>query len=279
MARTHHMQLILTTVAVVAAVSPVFAVDVQREIIDPAEALVGRGYCTQGTGPRCFDCSGFVVQLYRPFVPDLPRVSRDMARVGAPVDRGALRAGDLVFFATGGRATVITHVAIYAGNDTLIHAISDGPNRGVTITPLSARYWSTRYHSARRVLPASVAAPAAEVEERSFALGDYSGDLVDGEPDGTGTLRMANGDRYEGSFDDGQFDGPGTYTWADGTTATGTWKDGELLAAPPQTRETYGEVARSPWDEFDGIVRGDFDAWRAAEEREFEAWQRENSGR
>jgi hypothetical protein len=222
-----------------------------------------------------------------------------MARFGEPVGIEQVRPGDLLFFATGPDPGVISHVAIYIGQDSIIHAVSDGPERGVTITPLSARYWSRRVHSARRVLPVAAAGDRAAApdspgrdspvpdgpgsdgpgrdrpgpETVRFAKGTYTGDLSGGEPHGEGVLRMNNGDRYEGNFRDGVFHGTGTYTWADGRTYTGRFEDGRIVGA--DERETYLEERDSPWNDFDGVVRGDFAAWWEDEQRAFEAWKEE----
>ncbi len=285
---------------------PILAIDAQRDVIQPAQALLGSGYCRQSTGPTCFDCSGFVTYLYRDLVDGLPRVSRDMARFGTAIDRDDLEPGDLVFFATGSRPDQVTHVAIYMGQNSIIHAISDGPNRGVTITELSARYWRTRYYAARRVLPTEPAGSgpsgtAGHTDgEITFARGTYSGELLGGEPHGNGRLVMNNDDNYEGQFRNGFFDGDGTYTWADGSryagsfrdgrlhgngtytpaggiAVSGTWNKGELLqrtvSAPPAT---YFDVKDSPWETFDGIVTGDFSAWLQEEQDAFEEWKQEN---
>jgi hypothetical protein len=254
------------------------ALDVTDEIVAPARDYLGGGYCFGSATPSCFDCSGFVSYLYRPHVPDLPRSSRAMARFGDPVGLGELRPGDLLFFATGPDPNVISHVAIYIGQDSIIHAVSDGPERGVTITPLSARYWSRRVHSARRVLP--VAAPAEPAPDRDrtreplrFAKGTYTGELRDGEPHGEGVLRLNNGDRYEGRFAGGLFHGEGTYTWADGRRYSGRFENGRIAEAG--ARDTYLEERDSPWNEFDGVVRGDFAAWWDDEQRAFEQWKEE----
>ena len=214
-----------------------------------------------------------------------------MVSFGAPVNRSEIRPGDLVFFATGPDPSIVSHVAIYIGQDSIIHAISDGPERGVTITPLSARYWRSRYHSARRVLPVRPASgreggggdgerPAAgERQKRSttepiqYAKGTYSGELRNGEPHGTGVLRLNNGDRYEGEFREGRIEGQGTYTWADGRTYTGSFEDGAPVET--QTPDTYLEERDSPWNEWDGVVRGDFAAWWQEEQDAFEQWKQE----
>jgi len=127
--------------------------DLDQLILKPALSLLGSPYVNGAMGPDRFDCSGFVSYLYRPHYLNLPRISRDMAQSGKPVQRAALLPGDLVFFATGSARGRITHVAIYIGQDSLVHAISNGPDRGVTVTRLSSRYWNSRYHSSRRVLP------------------------------------------------------------------------------------------------------------------------------
>ncbi len=296
--------LMLTTLSPTVA----WAVDVRNEILIPAQGYVGAAYCHGGFAAPCFDCSGFVSHLYSPHVPGLPRISNDMARFGTPVERSDLRPGDLVFFVTGSRSGVVTHVAVYMGNDSIIHAISDGPNRGVSITPLSARYWRTRYHSARRVVQSAPPAASGEHTDRSirFADGAYTGELRDGVPHGEGRIVLNNGDEYAGSFEEGAFHGRGVYRWAsgeryegsfragsmhgegvfvraDGRTVAGQWRDGALqpeatAAAPPQQieRRTYTETATSPWDTWDGIVEGDFRAWLRQQEAEFEEWKRNN---
>lgn len=268
---------------VVVAAAPAVAIDVTEDIVTPAQQYLGNSYCFGSASPNCFDCSGFVNYIYRRFVPDLPRSSRSMAGYGEPVAVQNVRPGDLLFFTTGPNRNVITHVAIYIGQDSIIHAISDGPERGVTITPLSARYWSRRLHSARRVLPQGPApapepAPSPQEPEQTaesirFAKGTYTGALRDGEPHGTGTLQLNNGDRYEGEFRDGVFHGTGTYTWANGRSYTGRFEEGSI--AEGGTRETYLEKRDSPWNDWDGVVRGDFAAWWEDEQDAFEQWQQE----
>ena len=284
-----HIHLVAAAVLASCFSLPLGALDVQSEILIPAQEYIGAGYCRGGTDVPCFDCSGFVLRLYRPLVPELPRVSRDMARVGRAVQRRELHAGDLVFFTTGSRPGVITHVAVYMGQDSIIHAISDGPERGVTVTRLSARYWDTRYHSARRVLAAAGGDSAAQAqeapEELRFADGRYRGSLRNGEPHGQGVMLLDNGDRYVGEFRNGAFHGTGRYEWADGSVHEGEFRNGAVVDdaaddAPADTesapRRTYVETASSAWDEWNGIVRGDFEAWMQAEEEAFEEFMRTN---
>jgi hypothetical protein len=235
-----------------------------------------------------------------------------MAGTGKPVDRSELMPGDLVFFATGSSPGRVSHVAIYIGQDSLVHAISNGPERGVVISSFSARYWDRRYHSSRRVLPDSFYASAVTVADRSSALGSYSGEAVRGEPEGSGVLRFDNGDRYEGDFEDGFPEGTGEYRWkngdlyggefrrgtlhgegtlrfSDGTELRALWNEGRLVTrqgprgsgAASRMRAgsfvpTHYQVRVSPWDSFNGIVEGDYDLWRKNEEKSFEEWKKEN---
>lgn len=259
-----------------------FAADAALDIVDRARSYLGAAYCHGGTSSACFDCSGFVTYLYRDRVPGLPRWSREMASFGRPVPVDELRPGDLLFYATGTRSGVVTHVAIYAGQSSIIHAISDGPNRGVALTRLDARYWRNRFVGARRVLE-EVAPTETETEGLRFARGEYRGELRSGEPHGTGTLLLDNGDRYDGQFRDGTFHGEGTYRWADGEVYDGRFIDGAPVPDAGQSesvrepdRETYLSEPDSPWDTWDGVVEGDFEAWREAEEQAFREFLQRN---
>ena len=253
-----------------------YSVEVYDDIILPGQKLVGRPYRFGGTSPDGFDCSGLVTYLYKNHVPGLPRVSRQMAGFGSPIERTSLTAGDLVFFATGSSKNKVTHVAIFIGQDSLLHSISNGPDRGVTITPLSSRYWSRKYHSAVRVFISTPEPSPMEkktVKNMQFAKGLYSGETLQGEPEGKGLLAMNNGDLYEGMFHNGLFHGQGRYIWADGRQKSGEFNEGNF----PETvkdGENYLLENNSPWDEWDGIVEGDFRLWLQNEKDAFEEWKK-----
>jgi hypothetical protein len=262
--------------------SIVYTLDIQKEIIQPGQSLVGTAYRNGGVTPTGFDCSGFVTYLYKKYVPELPRVSRNMADFGDSVRRDSIIPGDLIFFATGSSSGRITHVAIYIGQNSIIHSISNGPNRGVTITDLSARYWQSRYHSAARIVSISSAesvnsdSKTSTVENVQFSRGEYTGDLVSGEPEGQGTFLMNNGDKYEGDFAGGTFEGEGTYTWADGTSHSGDFQEGEIVEAGEVEGENYLLKKDSPWETWDGIVEGDFNLWLEKDKNAFEEWKKNN---
>src|SRR5690606_31121761 len=77
---------------------------------------------------RRFDCSSFTQYVYYVNGIQLPRTSRQQAKVGQYVPSSQLQKADLVFFSTK-RNGRIDHVAIYMGNNQLLHAL---PKPGVT---------------------------------------------------------------------------------------------------------------------------------------------------
>jgi len=96
-------------------------------VIPTAERYLGTPYRWGGTSPTTgFDCSGYVQYVFAKHGVRLPRTSRGQAYAGSSValDERYLRAGDLIMFAE--RGEPISHVAIYAGNDRIIHSTSSG---------------------------------------------------------------------------------------------------------------------------------------------------------
>ena len=98
-----------------------------------------------------FDCSGFTRHVFGQSLGiELPRTAQEQAQAAQlrPVARGALQAGDLVFFNTQRRS--YSHVGIYVGDGRFIHA----PRTGAQIRTESmvAAYWSRRYDGARRAV-------------------------------------------------------------------------------------------------------------------------------
>jgi cell wall-associated NlpC family hydrolase len=86
-----------------------------------AMGKLGAPYRWGAAGPGAFDCSGLVFWSYRQTGMTLPRSSSAQSRVGAPVAKGALQPGDLVFF-----YRPVSHVAIYIGGGRVVHASTAG---------------------------------------------------------------------------------------------------------------------------------------------------------
>lgn len=94
-------------------------------VLQTADRYVGVPYVWGGNTPDSgFDCSGFTKYVFAKQGIQLPRTSREQARVGRGVslDFGAFEPGDLLLFAEPNEA--ISHVAIYVGDGRIIHASS-----------------------------------------------------------------------------------------------------------------------------------------------------------
>lgn len=122
----------------------------RQEIVRTAERFIGVPYQWGGeSSVSGFDCSGLAMVAYQLNGLDLPRTSEEQWQAGRPIPFQDLRVGDLVFFATRGGKKA-SHVGIYTGGDTFLHA----PSRGNTIqtASLSNDYFKTRYLGARSYL-------------------------------------------------------------------------------------------------------------------------------
>ncbi len=107
-----------------------------ENVLEYSKGFIGVPYVYGGTTPSGFDCSGFVKYVYAKFGISLPRTSYQQMACGTDVTGQELRAGDLLFFNGG------SHVGIYAGNGTYIHAPRTG--RNVSIDPLNREVCAAR---------------------------------------------------------------------------------------------------------------------------------------
>jgi peptidoglycan DL-endopeptidase CwlO len=94
-----------------------------------ALSQLGKPYRYAEEGPNFYDCSGLVQTAYKPHLL-LPRVSKDMYQATSNrkiLNFNALLPGDLIFYARdNGDARTIHHVAIYLGDNKVVHATSTG---------------------------------------------------------------------------------------------------------------------------------------------------------
>jgi len=117
-----------------------------------AKKLLGHKYVWGATGPNTYDCSGFTQKIYRDAGINIPRVSRDQAKVGKYVSFNNLRKGDMVFFDTHKpRSGKVTHVGIYLGNGNFIHA-SSAAKKIVIFNFNEKTYYKKRFLWGRRVI-------------------------------------------------------------------------------------------------------------------------------
>lgn len=95
-----------------------------NNIIAYASNFLGTPYLWGGTSPSTgFDCSGFTQYVYAHFGISLGRTTYDQINDGYGVSKDELQAGDLVFF---GKSGDPTHMGMYVGNGTYIHAPRTG---------------------------------------------------------------------------------------------------------------------------------------------------------
>jgi cell wall-associated NlpC family hydrolase len=118
-----------------------------EDVVDLAATLIGRPYVWGAEGPNAFDCSGLTQFVYQEFGIDLPRRAVDQSKFGDQVRR--LQPGDLLFFSTDSRQSLVTHVGLYEGNGMMIQA-SKRYGR-VRRDNFEDPYWKDRFMIARRV--------------------------------------------------------------------------------------------------------------------------------
>lgn len=94
------------------------------KLLQKAKKLLGKKYVygARMGDKNNYDCSSFVASCYKDIGVNLPRVSRQQARVGKPIEKSNLQAGDLIFFNTLGN--YISHVGMSIGGDKFVHASS-----------------------------------------------------------------------------------------------------------------------------------------------------------
>ena len=87
------------------------------DVVANATRYLGTPYRWGGADPATgLDCSGFVQQVYEDLGVQLPRVSRDQARVGTAVpDLASAKPGDLIAF-----GDPVDHIGIYIGHGRMI---------------------------------------------------------------------------------------------------------------------------------------------------------------
>jgi cell wall-associated NlpC family hydrolase len=124
----------------------------QAQPLLKALSLIGTPYKFGGNNPeKGLDCSGFVKHVYKTSADiSLPRSAAEMSRQGETVAQSDLKPGDLVFFNT--RKQPNSHVGIYAGDGTFVHA-SSSQSKKVMVSRINEKYWSSRFNGARRILP------------------------------------------------------------------------------------------------------------------------------
>jgi cell wall-associated NlpC family hydrolase len=98
-----------------------FTTRARQALISYAMQFVGNPYVWGGTSlTKGADCSGFVQEIFRHFDITTGRTSRDQYANSLYLKGAEVMPGDLVFYAD--QNGTVDHVAIYAGNEMILHA-------------------------------------------------------------------------------------------------------------------------------------------------------------
>jgi len=124
------------------------------KVISTARTFIGTPYKYGGMTRAGMDCSGLLINSFQAVDVALPRSSEAQSKVGEEVKMNDLEPGDLVFFATGKRRKVVTHVGLVTdvkGRED-VKFIHSSSTLGVVETNLYAEYYQKRFRGARRVI-------------------------------------------------------------------------------------------------------------------------------
>lgn len=95
-------------------------------VVEYAKKFLGTPYVLGGNSlTKGCDCSGFTKGVFAHFGIDIPRYSQDQLSVGKHISKENIQPGDLIVY--------YGHVAIYIGNNRIIHSTTDrikGTNHG-----------------------------------------------------------------------------------------------------------------------------------------------------
>jgi hypothetical protein len=148
------------------------------DAVELAARLIGRPYVWGAEGPGAFDCSGLTQYVYGKVGVELPRRAIGQSKAGDPAGR-RLQRGDLLFFSSDVRRSLVTHVGIYEGAGLMIDA-SKRHGR-VRRDNLTETYWVERFMFARRMTDG---AASRKVSSRSKSPSRPGGDK------GTAAIRV-----------------------------------------------------------------------------------------
>lgn len=148
------------------------------QLIQTGKSLIGKATYSNSvykpTYPYKFSCASFLMYIFEKNGVDLATYNEDyMMQQGTYVARNQLQKGDLLFFRSKTTGTDPDHVAMYIGDNKVIHMADSQQN--IVISDLDSKpYYKDNYVSARRVLPSLLPSnPATKgdnIVEQSYNL-------------------------------------------------------------------------------------------------------------
>ncbi len=122
-------------------------------LLKTARSYNGTKYKIGGTDSKGMDCSGLVFASFNALSIPIPRTSKAQSEIGKEIKEEEIAKGDLIFFATGGKAQGINHVGI-----VISHSKGEAPifihstlKSGVIENNLSEPYYRNCFVKAMRV--------------------------------------------------------------------------------------------------------------------------------
>lgn len=123
-------------------------------ILDYADNFLGTRYRGGGKCPKGFDCSGFVMFVFKKFGYETPASSSAIRSVGQEVKKTEARPGDIIYF-TGrnSRSKRPGHVGIvWQIQNGVIYFIHASVNKGISFSNNETAYYKKRFLGVRRVI-------------------------------------------------------------------------------------------------------------------------------
>lgn len=125
----------------------------KAEVIETAKEYIGTPYYYGGMSKEGIDCSALILFAYSKNDVELPRTSRAQSKIGRKIKKSKAEPGDLIFFKTNRRRSVITHVGLitenHEGKIKFIHASS---SQGVVESSLENSYYKKTFAKINRII-------------------------------------------------------------------------------------------------------------------------------